>query len=354
MPANIYHLRLALLLSAAATLSAACSSPTPAGGCPVGFTCTPADDSGASAGDAAVAQGDTVAEPDGAADTAVTDSGPSVADTGVADAGPMDAGLDAGFDAGNNPVDTGGSGTPDVGKEDAGQPQPVGHLYAHTKDSLYFLDVAASAFKKVAAFTFDKNAGLVTDIALNKWGNLFAVTFKDLFQCNRDNGKCVWLAALPQEFNGLTFIPEGVIDPNEEALVGIAGLGTWYHIQFGTGKVTLKPLGSYGGGWWSSGDAFSVVGVGTYATLKKCNGCDNYLAEVDPKTGKILKLIGKTGSAKGLFGLAWWAGVFYGVSNDGNIYVLDVKTGDATQVKGVTVPKDVQWWGAGVSTRAGG
>jgi len=354
------HWNLITLTALTALASVACSSPgTGGGGCPAGFTCTPnADGSGDSEGvgdansaaDASSDDGATVA--DGFADAGSVNSDVGQADTWTP---PQDAGAP---DTWTPPQDAGapdtGNGAPDAGEPDVVPGQPVGNLYAHTKDTLYFLDVPAAAFKKVGVFTFNKNKGLVTDIALNQWGNLFAVTYGDLFQCNRMNAKCVWLAKLPQEFNGLTFIPEGVIDPNQEALVGIAGKGTWYHVQFGGGKVTLKAIGGYGGSWWSSGDAFSVVGVGTYATLKKCNGCDNYLAEVDPASGKIKKLIGKTGKAKGLFGLAWWAGVFYAVSSDGNVYVLDVKSGNATKVQGISIPKGVKWWGAGVSTRADG
>ena len=331
-----------------------CSDPAPvgAGQCPLGFTCTASGDVTA---DGVAVGVDGVSADAAATGDAVSDASAGQIDAGALDSGPNDLDSGAGpVDGGGTAIDAGGFEQPDVGDQDTFFSQPVGELYAHTKDALYFLDVPAAAFKKVADFSFDKNKGLVTDIALNKWGNLFAVTYGDLFQCNRENGKCVWLAKLPQEFNGLTFIPEGIIDPVQEALVGIAGQGTWYHIQFAGGKVTLKAIGDYGGAWLSSGDAFSVVGVGTYATLKKSNGGDNYLAEVDPKTGSIIKIIGKTGSAKGLFGLAWWAGVFYAVSNDGNIYVLDVKTGDAIKVQGVSVPKGVQWWGAGVSTRAGG
>ncbi len=346
------HLTLTLL--ALASLAMACSTPSnPSGGtCPVGFTCTAntdaTGDGEVSAGDATQGTNDGVALADvTAADGTVTADAGAITDTATT---PVDA---ATVDTALPPQDTNPT-TPDVTEPDVAPGKPVGNLYAHTKDTLYFLDVPNAKFQKVGVFSFNKNKGLVTDIALNKWGNLFAVTYGDLFQCNRLDAKCVWLAKLPQEFNGLTFIPEGIVDPNQEALVGIAGKGAWYHVQFGGGKVTLKAIGGYGGTWWSSGDAFSVVGVGTYATLKKCNGCDNYLAEVDPATGKIKKLIGKTGKAKGLFGLAWWAGVFYAVSSDGFVYILDVKTGDATKVKGITVPKGVKWWGAGVSTRADG
>lgn len=228
---------------------------------------------------------------------------------------------------------------------------PVGDLYAHTADDLYKLDLKAGAVVHVGKWTYDKNKGVVTDIALDQVGKLFAITHDDLFECSL-TAKCKWLAALPETFNGMTFVPKGTVDPVAEALIGISEDGDWTRISIAGTKVTLKKLGSYGGGWLSSGDAFSVIGIGTYATLKGKSTTDS-LALVDPKTGKIQKIIGETG-VKNLFGLAWWAGVFYGFSSDGNAYTLDVTSGKATKVQGIATPQGVKWWGAGVSTRAAG
>jgi hypothetical protein len=242
-----------------------------------------------------------------------------------------------------------------VEPEDTFTPPINGTLFAHTKDTLYTLDVAKGAMVSVGKFSFDKKKGLVTDIALDQFRNLWAVTFDDLFSCDADSAKCKWVAGLPEEFNGLTFIPESLVPGSkQEALIGISEDGDWNWIKpDGKGGMTLKKLGKYGGGWLSSGDAFSVVGIGTFATLKKKSGGIDSLASVDPKTGKILKVIGSTG-AKGLFGFAWWADVFYGFSNDGKLWEIDVTTGKATVSAAIKVPSGVKWWGAGVSTRANG
>ena len=307
--------------------------------CPAGFVCTPKGDGGQSV---AV---DSSANADIEADVSL-DAGPAEVPIDATTPVTVDATPPSDIataDAGSGPT------SPDITEPDTEVAADI-RLYAHTKDTLYVLNPSTLGFDLVGAFTFNKNAGLVTDIALDKVGELFAVTYTDLFACDRLNAKCTWLAKLPQEFNGLTFIPAGLIDSDKEVLVGIAGKGSWYRIDFGSGGAKLMLLGGYGGGWLSSGDAFSVVGVGTYATLKKCNACDNYLAEVDPATGAVITIIGKTGSAKGLFGLAWFQGVFYAVSSDGNVYMLDVKTATPTPVTVVKVPAGTKWWGAGVST----
>lgn len=290
------------------------------------------DSGGADAGDAL----DSSAEDSAAADSAVDSAGDDAADVDWSDL-----------------LDPEDSTSGDSGSGDVVEPVgPVGQLYAETPDELYRLDLATKAFTKVGKFSFNKNPGEVTDIALDQGGALYAITNDDLFTCTVEAAKCTWLAALPEIFNGMTFVPKGTVSATADTLIGISQDGDWTQITVNGNKVSLKKLGTYGGGWLSSGDAFSVEGIGTYATLKG-KGTSDSLASIDPKTGKILKIIGETG-AKGLYGLAWWSGVFYGFSSDGNVYVLDVTTAKATVVSGITAPKGVKWWGAGVSTRAAG
>lgn len=307
---------------------------------------------------------------DGASgDAAAVDGTNGDAATGTADTDPSNlndalslADVGAASDSGNgnevdaDPEDTGFQfDPPDSGEEDIAVAPVPGNLFAHTKDKLYTLDNDTLKMVEVGLFTFDKKKGLVTDIALDQFRNLWAITFTDLFDCDADTAKCKWVAKLPKEFNGLTFIPETLVPGSkQEALIGISESGDWNWIKpDGKGSVTMKKLGSYGGGWLSSGDAFSVVGIGTFATVKKKSGGIDTLASIDPKTGKIVKTIGSTG-AKGLFGFAWAANSFYGFSSDGSIYVIDVNTGKATKSTQIVTPKGAKWWGAGVSTRANG
>lgn len=237
---------------------------------------------------------------------------------------------------------------------DAAEPAgPVGFLYAQTAAELYKLDLAAKAFTLVGKWTFDKNSGGVTDIAVDQYGQLFAITNKDLFLCNVDTAKCKWLMAMPEQYYGMTLVPKGTVDPEKDAIIGISQSGEWVQIIPTAKGAKLQKLGSFGGGWLCSGDAFSVETVGTFATVKKANGGNDSLVQVDPKTGLVLNVIGDTG-VKSLFGLAWWAGVVYGFSADGNIYELSTATGQATVVAGLAAPKGAKWWGAGVSTRAAG
>ncbi len=233
----------------------------------------------------------------------------------------------------------------------AGSCVSAGTLYAHTSSALYQLDLKTKAFTLVANFTFDKSGGSVTDIALDRSSSLFAVTFGDLFTCKTTNAKCTWLMKLPTSFNGLTFVHKGTIYPAQDALIGVANDGGWYHVDYQATPPKLKKLGSYGSGYTSSGDAFSVLGIGTYATVKKSGVGGDVLVRVDPKTGKVLQDLGGIG-ASNLWGFAWWDGVFYGFASNGAVWDIDVKTGKGKQLSGFTIPK-AAWWGAGVSTEAG-
>jgi len=327
--------------AAALAAAVACSDPPPAG--PV----TVYDGAGGGAdtnGDVAKVAADT-ADIDGAGDTPV-----AIADTAAETAPVAEVTDGAALPDGDwsqlfDPPDAGGDAPAPAG--------PVGLLYAHSAAELYRLDPAAKAFVLVGKWSFDKNAGSVTDIAVDQHGQLFAITHKDLFVCGVDSAKCKWLVGMPEQFYGMTLVPKGTVDPTKDALVGISQDGDWVQILPATGTAKLKKLGAFGGGWLCSGDAFSVDGVGTFATVKKATGGTDSLAMVDPTTGKVTKVVGDTG-VKSLFGLAWWDGVVYAFSSDGGVWSLDTATGKATAVAAVSTPKGIGWWGAGVSTRAAG
>ncbi len=295
--------------------------------------------------------GDTTPAPDVAPDAAIGDA---TGDAGVADAtgadadGPKDAAAD-GPDVDFDLLDP-----PDAGAEvaaDTAAPPSKGLevVFAHTSSQLYKLE--KNAFALVGNFAFTKNAGQVTDIALDDDGNLFAVTFNDVFACDKAIAKCTWLASLPQSFNGLTFVPKDVVLPGKPALIGVANSGEWNLIEVNGNTAKVTKLGAYGG-FTSSGDAFSVAKVGTYATVKAgVLAFSDKLVQVDPATGAVLKTVGDTGVSD-LWGVAWSAGVLYGFASSGKVYALDIATGKASTVPGLLVPNGVSWWGAGVSTRA--
>lgn len=305
------------------------------------------DGSVSDAGDDATLQ-DSGSEDSGSEDAEIADA--TGADSAGADASVADTGFPDGFF--DPPDESSDSTVADTDNADVPVGGPVGELYAHTGTELYRLDLEKSKLTFVGNFTFDKNGGDVNDIAIDRFGTLYAVGIAAAYICDRETAACKYLAKLPVSYNGLTFVPDGVVDPVEEALIGMGADGSWNWIKLVAGKATINKLGEFGGSWVTSGDGFSVYGIGTFATIKgKGNG--DSLAEIDPKTGKLLKIIGETG-VTGLFGFAWWSGKFYAFSKAGDLYTLDVNTGKATKATNISMPKGKAWYGAGVSTRAAG
>ena len=281
----------------------------------------------------------------GTKDSGVSDAGSQDSGSTVADTGPDVIDFDSFFDP-----DTGT--TPDVktGSDTGTGLGGLAFVFAHSSDTLYRMD--ASGFVKIGYFSFNQNPGSMTDIAMDKNGTLYGVTFDDLFKCDSKTAKCTWLASLPESFNGLTFVPAGTVKPSDEALIGIANSGSWNLIEVTGSTAKITQLGSYGS-YSSSGDAFSVESIGTFATVKDANsfGGTDILVEVDAKTGSVQKVIGDTG-VNDLWGFAWFGGKFYGFSDDTNIYEVNTSTGKATVTTAFKYPAGVQWWGAAVSTRA--
>jgi len=55
------------------------------------------------------------------------------------------------------------------------------------------------------------------------------------------------------------------------------------------------------------------------------------IAEVDPATGRIIRVIGATG-ATGLYGLGYWGGIAYGFSSSGLLVKIDLTSGAGTPI----------------------
>lgn len=268
--------------------------------------------------------------------------------------------LDGGDDSGGFAFDAAGD---DGGgfAIDASGDAPVGGLeaaiYAHSSSTLYKLDPNTHVVTKIGDFVDAKGAALsgVTDIALDKIGTMYAVTDAAFYRVDYTKPKPTGtkLATLSQAFNGLTFIPEGMIDATQEVLIGVASSGDWYRVDVAAGaaSATLTKLGAYGGGYSSAGDAVGIIGDAVYATVNPPSsiGGNNHVVVVDPKTGKVQKDLGDCG-AGALYGVGYWGGTLYGFGSAGDLYSINLTTGKGTKLTITNGP--TQWWGAGVRTSA--
>jgi hypothetical protein len=225
---------------------------------------------------------------------------------------------------------------------DSGPPPFMGAVYAHSYQHLYKVDPDNLSVTLVGQFGWPKGSEneLMTDIAVDGDGNITGISFGAMYAIDKDTAACTFIATLTeQQFNGLSFIrqPSG-----NEILVGTGLAGTLWQIDE-TGATTQ--IGAYGGQTVSSGDLVSVAGFGTVATVKSGSEMD-YLARIDDTTG-VATIIGPTGYPD-IWGIGFWRNKVYGFVATNEFVLIDVTTGDATEVS--IGPEN--WAGAGVTTNA--
>lgn len=273
------------------------------------------------------------------------DGGSSFGDTGGSGGGAGGAG---GGGAAGNAGSGGGLGV-DAGGGDgaAGGGDTVAEVFAHSPNQLYKLDPKTKAITVVG--TLDCG-GSVIDIALDKSGQMYGTTFGSLVKIDKATAKCAVVAngSYP---NSLSFVPSGTVDPNVEALVGYDG-SSYVRIDPQSGSVTT--IGQLSKGYTSSGDIVSVIGGGTYLTVKGGPSfCGDCLVEVNPKTGDVVKEWGSVGHAD-VFGLAFWGGSAYGFDDGGEVFQIDfgASTVTTTPIPVPNPPPGLEFYGAGSSTSA--
>jgi hypothetical protein len=236
--------------------------------------------------------------------------------------------------------------------------------YAHSGDTLYALELSGRKATKVGRFSCLTGDEEVYDIAVDANGNVFATTTTHFISVDPKTASCQVIAQAPADEypNSLSFVPAGTLDPSKEVLVGygyhdVEGIRDNYvRIDTTTGKMTFVGMlngASAGSEWESSGDLIALSNEGNKAFLtvthRSGTGTDR-LAEINPKTGQIIRIVGDTGQTQ-FFGLTYWAGKAYGFSGGGGIFSIDLATGKASPA--TLAGADAQsWYGAGITTTA--
>jgi hypothetical protein len=199
-------------------------------------------------------------------------------------------------------------------------------IYAHTKDTLYLFDTATKTPTMVGKLGCVPAGDSVLDIALDRTGAMYGTTYQRFISIDPITASCVVVlakATYDEYPNSLSFVPAGTVDATKEALVGYVFNGTngradhYVRIDTSTGAITdvgdLNPLGP-GIAYAASGDLISLIQASnkTYLTVKKFEAdgglvtTTDYLAEVNPTTGQLVKVLGPTSQTL-LYGLGYWA-----------------------------------------------
>ena len=216
----------------------------------------------------------------------------------------------------------------------------MGEVYAHSELTLYRFNPVAGDFVTVGEFGCLKGGdgvALMLDIAIDRAGNMVgtaamsehAVINGRLVSIDKMTGACTVLKTGSYP-NSLAFVPVGTVLPDREALVGYVN-DSYVQINPDTGLVsTVGNLNAVAAAnpWMSSGDIVSIVGGGTYVTIiprgsVTADPDGDRIAEVNPATGTIIRVIGATG-ATGLFGLGYWGGIAYGFSSSSLLVKIDL------------------------------
>ena len=227
----------------------------------------------------------------------------------------------------------------------------IPEVYAHSADTLYKLDPLTKQITTVGKMTGCPSVFGIIDIAVDKNNNIVGVSGTALWSIDKNTAACTGIGVAASSFpNSLSYVPEGVLDPSNEVLVGYRG-SQYVRIDPSNGQVTV--VGNLGAALISSGDIVSVKDGGTYLTVRGTACTHDCLAEIDPKTGKLIKNWGDLGHDS-LYGLAYWGGRAYGFSDGGEL--LEIKF-DSQGVAAVPIPfpskpPNLQFNGAGSSTVA--
>jgi hypothetical protein len=267
------------------------------------------------------------------------------------DPNPDQANLDGDVDGDVCDSDRDGDAIPDFADPfpDDGQ-RPGGitseSVFAHDSlNRLWALNVHTWALEQLGEFP---NWG-VTDIAIDEYGVMYTVDYAgQLHVCRPGPVECWLLGVLDTQThpNGLTFVPPGTVDPDRNALIGIADDGSWNRVTIEGGVATSSPLGAYGAPYRNHGDAYSMAGEGTYAAAEdpgRYNG--TALLEVDPVDGHALREVAFLSNTI-VYGLAGWDDAIYAFADNGKILHIDPDTGESTLVRWTLW----QWYGAGVQS----
>jgi hypothetical protein len=329
------------------------------------------------AGNDAAAPTDTAAAGDAPTDAAVTGDAPT--DAALTSDAPTEGAPSASDAAGNDapaPTDTAGNrdapadaSSPadlisfDVPPSERPPPAP-GRVYAHSAETLYLLEPISKQVTMVG--TFDCTASMV-DIAIDKNGKMTGsagISFNNdlggaLVTIDAASARCQELTRGPNLLTSLTYVPEGTLVANAEALVGYAD-DRYLRVDPATGALTeiglLNNAASGGTRWVSSGDVVSIKDGGTYLTVKAAGGTavpasGDRIVEVDPRTGALKRIIGATGMDD-VLGLGYWGGIAYGFTIAGRLIQIDLATGAGTVIPIPNAPADLMFLGAGTTTVA--
>ena len=189
----------------------------------------------------------------------------------------------------------------------------------------------------------------MTDLAVRSDGAVFGLGRDRVWRIDTETAMAT-TAVTGVQGVAMSFVPPGELTDREELVVGYEGDdGRARLARVDLETRTVEDLATFDGDCETSGDIASIEGLGTFITLR----CDfdesqDYLARIDVSSASITR-VGPIG-VRDIWGLGFWAGVFYGFTSDGQLVSIDATTGRGTVLE-ASVGADA-FWGAGVTPEA--
>jgi|JI10StandDraft_1071094.scaffolds.fasta_scaffold259147_2 hypothetical protein len=229
-------------------------------------------------------------------------------------------------------------------------------VYAHSDTTLYTVNPRDNRFARVADFTFPRGTTVadMTDIAVDSEGAITGTAGDAVWRIDARTAACTRVVTLPERrfFVGLSWVPRGTVDANNEVLVGATTDGALWRIDVGSGRATqlfTLPRAS-GQAWTISGDLVSIDGDATYITLRRegaASTANDALGVVDFRN-RTLRIVGTDVGFARVFGVGYWRQTLYGFTRTGEFITINTRTGVGRRVSTPTM----QFSGAGVTTIA--
>jgi hypothetical protein len=243
---------------------------------------------------------------------------------------------------------SGGDDTPDAPVVPPPPDDPPGQtfVYAHTRSTLYRVDPDTLGITMIGNFSFPTGNEDITDIAINKAGELIGISFGAVYRIDPSTAAGTRLSTgLSGMFNGLSFVPASQIGQTGDDILVATRLddGVVHRIDPMTGAATQ--IGNMNG-FTSSGDCVSVDGLGTLQTADNLFGPDR-LVRLAPNTFAATPIGTDIGFSE-IWGIAFWKDKVFGFTSGGQFITIDPNTGVGTLVQG----NGPSWWGAAVTTLA--
>ncbi len=241
----------------------------------------------------------------------------------------------------SGPVDADKDGIPDHADpfpddpDRPGRTKP-GQLYANTASELFEISGGGRDARAVGRFSFaDGRARQVTDIAIDRYGVMYAISFDALLVCDPSTARCETLFGLLDSHNALAVVPGGDEVPDRLVAATTAGGVRWMDREKGPEPLLALPGPS-------SGDLFAYSSNRIVAARDTGAALPDRLDEFSAAPPSILR--GRDAPGMTIYGLARCGADIYAFDENGTIH-LSPGGGSFVRAASTVHP----WWGAACS-----